>query len=152
MPVVSRVVSDLITDPRFDQVPPDPARAKGRPYKTCGTVANGASDSATSTYILARIPADCILKDDTWFSTAGWGFATVQVGVVGNPTGLINAAKATVMTPIARGDAKHGLPAWQQLGLSSPPTNNVLEIIATGPANATGAGTMLFELAYTYHS
>jgi len=151
MPIVLRVASDLIVDPRLDQNPPDPARARGRPVKVKGTIANGATDSATSTYVLARIPADAILKDDTWFSTAGWGFATVQVGIPGNPTALINAAKAAVMTPIARGDAKHGLPAWQQLGLAAAPTDNMIEIIATGPANAAGAGTMPFELSYDHH-
>ena len=151
MPVVSRVPSDLITDQRLDQNPPDPARARGRPVKVKGTVANLSTDSANSTYVLARIPADAILKDGTWFSTAAWGYATVRIGTTANPSALLNAAKAAIMTPIARGDANHGKPAWQQLGMAAAPTDNVIEIIATGPAAATGAGSMPFEIEYDHH-
>ncbi len=145
---VVEINSDLITDQRFDQNPPDPNRARGRPVVAVGTVANLVSDSAGSLYHLCDLPADAILSSGTVFSTAAWGFLTVQVGTKTLPTALINAARGALISPIIACDSKHGLPAWQQLGLAAQPANNLIELWANGPAAATIAGSMPFEVHY----
>lgn len=146
MPVRLNVGSDLITDPRLDQNPPDPAKARGVMKCIRGTMTNLSTDSAASTYLLCQIPANAILDARTAFSTAGAGFATIQVGTRSNATALYTGAKAAVINPIAMGDAKHGLAAWQQLGLTAPPEGGMIDLIFTAAANATGAGTMPFEI------
>lgn len=151
MPVRPNVGSDLITDQRLDQNPPDPAKARGVAHCIAGTMTNLSTDSSTSTYLLCQIPANAILDARTAFSTAGAGFATINVGTRVNSTALYTGAKAAIINPIAMGDAKHGLPAWQQLGLSAPPDGNMIDLIFTASANATGNGTMPFEIWYRDH-
>ena len=149
MPVVAKK-SDLLPDHRLDQNAVEPARARGRAVVVCGTLTCEATDSATSKHSICFIPADAILDARTSFVAGSWGHATTQIGTRSSATALVNAAKAT-HTPIAVGDAKHGQPAWQQLGLSAAPDNNQIELVCTGPANATGAGTMPFEIWYRHH-
>lgn len=152
MAVRLRVPSDLITDQRYDQNPPDPAKARGVAHCIAGTMTNLSTDSSTSTYLLCQVPANAILDARTAFSTAGAGFATIQVGIPGSAAALYTGAKAAIINPITMGDAKHGLPAWQQLGLSAPPDGNLIDIIFTAAAAATGAGTMPFEIWYRDHN
>lgn len=153
MAVRLRKPSDLITDQRFDQNPPDPARARGRTIVATGTFANLADDDAGSTFVMARIPADAILGAGTTFVVTNCGYAQIRIGVPGLPNALVNQTKATgnVVTPIAIGDAKHGLPAWQQLGMAAAPANNEIELIFTANANAVGAGSVVYEIHYRHH-
>jgi hypothetical protein len=143
--------SDLFTNPRFDQISPDPAKVNGRGHVITGTVTHGATDSLGSLYKLATVPADAILGSNTTFVAAGSGFATTQIGTKSAPTALVNAAKAT-HTPNAIGDANHGLPLWQQLGMTAPPASNMIDLYQYAPAAATGAGSMKFEIHYRWHS
>jgi len=52
--------------------------------------------------------------------------------------------------PIAQGDANHGLRLWEVLGLAASPGGNIA-LYAHAEANATGAGSMPFRIAYLYH-
>lgn len=140
--------SDLITDARLDQNPPDPAKARGTVHVIAGTMTNLADDDSGSTFLLCQIPANAILDSNTKFSSAAAGYATIRVGTRASATALLNAAKAAILSPIVMGDAKHGLPAWQQLGLAAAPDNNMIDLMFTAGANATGAGSMPFEVWY----
>lgn len=144
--------SDLITDQRFDQNPPDPAKARGVLHVIAGTMTNLVDDDSASTFLLCQIPANAILDSNTKFSSAAAGYATIRVGTRANPVALLNAAKAAILSPIIMGDAKHGLAAWQQLGLAAAPDGNVIDLMFTAGANATAAGTMPFEIWYRDHS
>lgn len=148
MPIRLNKPSDLITDPRLDQNPPDPAKARGVLHVIAGTMTNLADDDSGSTFLLCQIPANAILDSNTKFSSAAAGYATIRVGTRANATALLNAARAAILSPITMGDAKHGLAAWQQLGLAAAPENNLIDIMFTAGANATGAGSMPFEIWY----
>ncbi|WP_289150264.1 hypothetical protein [uncultured Salipiger sp.] len=143
--------SDLIhdfTDP--DSVPPDPQRARGRIVVAIGTVANLSTDSSASMYHLADIPAEAILLPDTFFDVENWGFAQVVIGTRTDTDALVDQTKATetVVTPIAVGDANHGLALWEVLGLAEKPKDGVCQIWAHAEAAATGAGSMPFGIHY----
>ena len=140
--------SDLITDQRYDQNPPDPAKARGILHVIAGTMTNLADDDSGSTFLLCQIPANAILDSNTKFSTAAAGYATIRVGTRANATALYTGAKAAIISPIVMGDAKHGLPAWQQLGFAAAPEGNTIDLMFSAGANATGAGTMPFEIWY----
>ncbi len=152
MPVV-QVKSDLFrTQPLLGQATPDPSRARGRPIHAQFTVTNLATDSATSQYLLAELPSDCILAPETFFKVDGWGFATVNIGTKTATTAIITVLKSagTYVRPIVEGAAaSHGKYLWELLGLAADP-GGTIGIYATGPANATGAGTMTGTLAYYY--
>ena len=145
--------SDLIRDPIANPIdPPSPAQARGRYISATGTVTNASDDSSASTYHLADIPADAILHEDTFFDVENWGFAQVVIGTKTDTDALVDQTKATenVVTPIAVGDANHGKRLWEVLGLSANPGGNI-SLYAHSEAGATGAGTMLFRVAYLYH-
>lgn len=144
--------SDLFPDLQAGGVTPDPARARGRAICAAFTVANLATDSALSIYHLCDIPADAILDSRTAFFVSGWGFATVNIGTRADNDALVTIPKATgaVVSPVAFGDAKHGLPLWQVLGLAASPESGVISLYAHAIANATAAGTMKGEVHYRF--
>lgn len=146
-------VSDLITDQRFDQNPPDPARARGRPIVVAFTATNLIDDDSGSSFYLCDIPADAIIDRATSIFVTNWGYATINIGTKALPLALINAGlrSANILTPITIGDAKHGLPAWQQLGLAAAPLDNVISLYTVAVANATVAGTLKGEIVYRHH-
>jgi hypothetical protein len=151
MPVVKKK-SDLFADRSLDQVVPDPARARGRPICATFTVTNAADDSSGSTYHLCDIPADAILDSRTAFQVQNTGFAAIRVGTLGDVDALVAVLKSAgnVVSPVAFGDAKHGLPAWQALGLAAAPENGVISLYQHAIANATGAGSMKGEVHYRF--
>lgn len=153
MPVRLNKPSDLITDPRFDQAPPDPARARGRNLVLTGTFANLADDDSGSSFVLGSIPADAILGSATTFVVTNCGYAQIRIGTRANPVALVNQTKITgnVVTPIVIGDSRHGLPASTQLGLAAVPANNMIDIMFTAGANAVGAGSVAYEIHYRHH-
>jgi hypothetical protein len=75
----------------------------------------------------------------------------VNIGTKANPTALVTVLKSagTYVTPLTRGDAKHGLPLWQALGMAADP-GGTISLYAQGPAAAASAGTMKGEIAYLY--
>ena len=99
--------------------------------------------------MLADIPSNAIVHEDTFFDVASWGFAQVVIGVEGDTDALVDQAKATenIVTPIAVGDANHGKELWEVLGMAADPKGNI-RLIASAEADATGAGSMPFRIAY----
>ncbi len=132
-------------------VPLDPAKARGRPIVATFTVANAADDSSGSKYLLGRFPSECILDSRTAFQVQNWGFATVNIGTAEDIDALGTVAKSAgnVYSPIAFGDARHGLPLWEALGLAADPGGEI-ELYAHASAGATGAGSMKGEIHYRY--
>jgi hypothetical protein len=150
---VVQVKSDLFrTQPLLGQATPDPARARGRLVAAQFTVSNLSPDSALSQYLLAELPADCILAPSTFFKVDGWGFATVNIGTKSDIDALISILKSagTYVRPVVEGAAaSHGKYLWELLGLAADP-GGTIALYAQGPANATGAGTMTGEFHYYY--
>lgn len=142
--------SDLIHDP-LDTTsrPADPQRAAGRPLMSRGTVANLATDSNLSKYKLCTVPARGIPTADTFFDVQGWGFAQVVIGTETDTDALVDQTKATenIVRPIVDGDANHDKEWWEVLGLSAAPESGVVELWAHAEADATGAGSMVFQVA-----
>lgn len=149
---VVKTKSNLFPNLMAGGVTPDPARARGRAICAALTVANLATDSTLSTYLLCEIPADAILDSRTAFQVENWGFAQVNIGTLTDIDALVTVAKASgnVVSPVAFGDARHGLPAWQALGLAAAPDDGVIGIYAHASAGATGAGSMKAEIHYRF--
>jgi len=142
--------SSLIHDPFVSgSTPPDPQAARGRLILATGTVTNAATDSNTSKYHLADIPSIALLHEDTFFDVAGDGFAQIVIGTETDPAALVYQTKVTenIVTPIAVGDANHGKPLWEVLGLAADPGGNI-GIWKHAQADAAGAGSMPFRIAY----
>lgn len=129
----------------------DPAKARGRLIVTALTVINAATDSSGSTYLLGKFPSEAILDARTAFQVQNWGFAQVNIGTIDDIDALGTVAKASgnVYSPIAFGDARHGLPLWEALGLSASPGPEI-ELYAHASAAATGAGSMKAEIHYRF--
>lgn len=127
----------------------DPAKARGRPIVITFTATNAADDDAGSTFVLCELPSYAILDANTTITADTWGYATTQIGIPGALTGLVNAARNAAHVPVTRNGALHGLPLWQAMGLSADP-GGMIPLIATAPANATGAGTMRGEIHYRF--
>lgn len=145
--------SDLIHDYLDDTSnAPDPVMARGRVIKSTGTVTNASDDSNLSTFHLFDVPSDALPDTSTFFDVENWGFAQVVIGTLTDTDALVDQTRATenVVTPFAQGDANHGKRWWEVLGLASDP-GGMISIYAHAEANATGAGTMLFQNAYLYH-
>lgn len=127
----------------------DPTKARGRRIVCVDTVANLASDNSGSKYLIGMFPSECILTHDTIFKVDGWGYAAIRVGTFTDPAALVSVLKSAGATvkPIAQCDARHGKPLWQQLGLAADPGGEI-GLYIHGIADATGAGTMLYEIHY----
>jgi hypothetical protein len=152
MPIVEKT-SNLIHAGFGSATPePDPARARGRPIVAAGRVDNAADDSQNSKYHLVDLPADAIMDARTAMQVENWGFATVSIGTDSDVDAIISVAKSagTVASPFTQFGAQFAKPLWEALGLSAPPDNGMISIYAHGPANATGAGHMLFEFHYRF--
>ena len=143
--------SDLIHDPMISgSVPADPQRARGRIIVAMGTLANLATDSNGSKYHLADLPAEAILLPQSFFDVENDGFAQIVIGTETDTDALVDQTKATenTVTPIAQGDANHGKPLWELLGLAEPPKSGMIGIWKHAEADAAGAGNMPFAFYY----
>jgi hypothetical protein len=151
MPVVNLKSTVFKADSDPLGAEPKPELARGRPIVITGSMANGATDSAASKYLLGELPSDCILDTRTFFKVDLWGFADIRIGTFTDPAALVTQTKATeaIATPVDVGDAKHGMPLWQACGLAADPGGNI-GIYAHAAAGATGAGSMKFEIHYRY--
>ena len=129
----------------------DPAKLRGRPIVVTFTVANAADDLSGSTFLLCKLPSEAIIDSRTAFQVQNWGFAQVNIGTETDIDALGTVAKSTgnVYSPVAFGDAKHGLPLWEILGLAKDPGGEVY-LYAHASANATGAGSMKGEIHYRF--
>ncbi|WP_333828290.1 hypothetical protein [Pararhodobacter sp.] len=150
MPIVNGQ-SDLISDGAGAQGI-DPARARGRPIVVAGTVTNAADDLSGSMYHLCDLPAACILDAGTALQVENTGFAAIRVGTVDDVDALVSVLKSAgnVHSPVTQFDSGFGLPLWERLGLAAEPKSGVISLYQHAIANATGAGTMLFEFHYRF--
>lgn len=149
MAVVS-VKSNLVTDTVNNIPNADPEYVRGRPVIATGTVANAATDSSGSKYHLIDIPAHALLDSRTAFDVENWGFATVSIGTETDVDALTSVLKSAgnTVSPVAFGDANHGKPIWEILGLAAEPASGIVSLYAHAIADATGAGSMPFEIHY----
>lgn len=130
---------------------PLPELARGRPIIAMGTVANGVGQLSGSRYHLANLPSDCILLPATFFKVDTWGFADIRIGTFSDPAALLSVLRsaAAIQQPIVNGDARHGQPLWQALGLAANPGGEI-GLFYHAIATATGAGTSRFAIHYAY--
>lgn len=142
----SNLVRDL-TDP--DPLAPDPLEARGRLILATGTVTNAADDSTGSKYHLIDLPSHVILHEDTFFDVENDGFAQIVIGTEVDTDALVDQTKVTesMITPVAAGDALHGKRLWEVLGFPKDP-HGTIGIWKHAEANAAGAGSMPFRIAY----
>lgn len=130
---------------------PKPELARGRPIVAQGTIANGVGELSGSKYHLANLPSDAILMPGTFFKVDTWGFADIRIGTFSDPVALVNQLRsaAAIVQPIANGDARHGQPLWQALGLAADPGGEI-GLYYHAIATATGAGTSRFAIHYAH--
>lgn len=152
MPVVNEKSNlfKLASDPLGAE--PKPELARGRPIKCTGVVSNLITDSIGSKYLLAELPSDAILEPDTFFKVDTWGYADIRIGTFSDPIALVNQTRLTaaIVTPIANGDARHGQPLWQALGLAADP-GGYIGIYHHGlVAVPTVAGSSRFKISYLH--
>lgn len=139
--VFGAIVAGLYTDPNSTS-------RDGGIHRVQGTVSNAADDSAGSRYLLVQIPTSAILLPETKFDTESWGFAACQLGIDEDPDALYTGAPgASDVAPIAQWGAKWNVPVWQQLGLTSDPLKTI-DLVSIAAANATGAGSLKFDIVY----
>lgn len=152
MPVVN--VKSSLYKPDSDPTGPEvkPELARGRPIKAVGSVANAASDSQNSKYLIGEFPSDCILEVDTFFKVDTWGYADIRIGTFTDPVALVNQLRsaAAVVLPIANGDARHGQPLWQALGMAADPGGVIGLYFHGNVAAPTGVGSSKFKVSYLY--
>lgn len=150
---VENIKSDLYRDEAAGGAVPDAQYVTGRVKVMTGSVANGAADSAGSTYKIASLPADCLLDELTLFDDENWGFAATKIGTLTDPAALLDTAPITApvgrKAPVAFGDANHGKELWEILGLSENP-GGMIDLYAHAAAGATGAGSLLFQIRYIH--
>lgn len=142
--------SDLIHDYlNPTSLPPDEHFLRGQLRFATGTVANLATDSAGSKYLLCRVPSDALLDERTALQVQNWGFAQVQIGTKTSATALLDVARsaANVQNPVAFGDASHGKRLWERLGMTADPGGEI-GLWAHAAAGATGAGSLKFAIAW----
>lgn len=148
MPITTNK-SDLFRDEIAGGRIVDNKRVRGRTYTAVGAVTNASDDLNGSTFLLARIPSHAILKTGTRFIVTNWGFAAVRIGTKDDVDALVSQTQATenVIDPITDGDANHAKELWEVLGLASDPGGDIA-IYAHAIADATGAGSMQFQIDY----
>ena len=127
----------------------------GRIHRTAGRVSALSTDNNGSRFLIAQIPTSAIILPQSFIRTDNWAFAQAVIGTIAVPTGLLNVARATggatgnALSTIF--GAKWAQPAWQQAGLAAAPAVPLLDIFAHAIADATGAGTIDFDIWYANH-
>lgn len=149
---IVKKVSDLVkdyNDPTTREA--DPAKVRGRPIVAAGTVTNAATDSNGSSYHLVDLPSCAILDARTAFQVQNTGFAAIRIGTKTDVDALVSVLKSAgnVVSPVAQFDAKHGKPLWEVLGMAADP-GGMIGLYQHAIADATGAGSMLFEIHYRF--
>jgi hypothetical protein len=154
----------------LDNVPADlapAAEAGGKVRQWIETVEVGAADTASSTYLMARIPSNAIIAPSStlyWDDLTTTGSPTVDIGVYnlsGNsdftddPDALSNghdvtsAGNAGVLGGAAN-IANYGLPVWDHInGVTADPGKDVDIKVKLVDANVVGGGTMTLVLNYS---
>lgn len=145
--------SNLYRDPVTGGAVPDTLLVNGVMRSATGTLANAAGDSSGSKYKLCAVPYDAIPHPSTLFDVQAWGYAQVVIGSLTETDQILDVAKSAAATqsPFAMGNALHGLRFWEVLGLTEDP-GGTFDIYVHAEANATGAGSMPFHVAWIHHA
>lgn len=157
----SNIMTGLAADPR---VPGQPGLGNGAVRSWIETVEVGAADSATSTYLMARIPSNArILGASKFYSDdlASAGAPTMDIGVF-NPSGETKITDdddalndgidvATVTdTAVVKDIANYGKRLWEHVASQTEDPKGDLEIKLTlKDADVNVGGTVTVELFYT---
>lgn len=152
MPIVKKF-STLVPRASGGAGYPDPHAVAGTIRVATGTVANASDDSNGSSYLLCDLPSNCYLHPDTFFDVENWGFAAIRIGTKTDVDALVAVLKSAGnrVDPVAKGDANHGKPLWETLGLAADP-GGFIGLYAHAIADATGAGAMPFQIHYIHTS
>lgn len=158
----SRIVTGLVATPA---VLADPGEGGGKVRKWVDTVETGAADSATSTYLLARLPSNARLFGSSKISHDALGATTAALGV-----GLYKTVTAQGFTDDA--DALNtgivastagtkdlisdrslwGKRLWEYInGVTADPGGLIdVKVVIEGAVHlSSGAGTITVELDYS---
>lgn len=142
----------------------DPGEGGGRVKKWVETLETGAADSATSTYLVARIPSNARIFGSSKISHDALGATTATLGVgiyktVGGQgftddadalnTGIVASTAGT--KDLIADRANWGKRAWEYIGgVTKDPGGDVdVKVVIEGAVHlATGAGTITVEIDY----
>ncbi len=121
-----------------------------RTSRFVASIASG--DSATSTWVVARVPSDASLDKRSRIRTAGVaGLTDVDFGAATDADVLVDGANLSAAADV---DGVSALtlgalsqPLWSQLGLTKDPRGEI-DLILTLNTAATASGTVLVDLVY----
>ena len=168
MAVVNLKGSLVMTD--LDATPivlADPGQAGGNVRTWIDTVEVGAADTTSSTYLMARLPSNCIILPQStvyWDDLTTTGSPTVDVGVYNlsgqsditdDPDALSNghdvtsAGSASLITAGAS-ISTFGIPLWDHVAsVTTDPKTNLDIKLKLVDAPVVGGGTMSVVIFYT---
>lgn len=157
----SRIMTGLVSTP---SVLADAGEGGGNVRKWCETFETSAADSATSTYLVARLPSNARIFGSSRISHDALGATTATLGIgvynTGSVTYITNDADAintgivasTAGTKEFLNDrANYGLPLWDFVnGVSSDPKCMLdVKVVIEGSVHlSSGAGTVTVEIDY----
>lgn len=142
-----------LTDANANTVP-----TRANVVAVTSTVEVTAAASATSTYVMARIPSDARLVPESriyWDDLASTGSPTVDVGLdngdTTDPDALSNGHDVTASGNglVLSAIADMGKMAWELAGLSSDPGGFFDVYASLVDADANTGGTVTMHLVYT---
>lgn len=143
--------SDVFRDQLAGGAVPDASRTNGRIEHIIGTATNAIDDDSGSSFHLCDVPAAAILHEDTFFDVQNTGYAAIRIGTRTDVDALVAVLRSAgnEVLPVARGDANHGRPLWQHLGLPENP-GGFIGLYQHAIANATAAGNMPFRISFVH--
>lgn len=152
MPPIYDEKSDLFRDYLADEDPREAPLTKARYYAATGNITIAADALTDSRWLLAELPAECILHEETFFDVENLALAAVRIGTADDVEALVSQTQATenTVTPIEVGDANHGKRLWEVLGLAENPGGHI-PLYLHAIAGSTGAGSMPFRLSYLWN-
>tara|TARA_R110000744_G_scaffold212207_4_gene331225 strand:+ start:807 stop:1316 length:510 start_codon:yes stop_codon:yes gene_type:complete len=157
-------MTDIDATPR---VLSDPGHAGGAVRTWIDTVEVGAADTASSTYLMARLPSNAVILPTStvyWDDLTTTGSPTVDVGVFNlsgksdftdDPDALSNghdvtAAGSGAMITQGASISSYGIPLWDHInGVTTDPKTDVDIKLKLVDANVVGGGSMSVVIYYT---
>ncbi len=150
MPVVTKYSSAAADPASFRQ--PKSINAEARVLSKFGKVAIANGDSSTSKLRIGPIPSSArILPQSTVIHTAVTGVTALDVGfdenanVLANDLNITSAGTKAMLASVATADLDKQV--WQLAGYAADPGKEIW-IVATLGADASAAGTLIFEIYY----
>jgi len=166
---VVNLVGSLVMD-GLDDTPAslaDPGQAGGTVRTWIDTVEVGAADTTSSTYLMARLPSNCIILPAStvyWDDLTTTGSPTVDVGVYNmsgksdftdDPDALSNGHDVTsagsgALITQGASISSYGQPLWDHVAsVTSDPKTDVDIKLKLVDASVVGGGTMSVVIYYT---